>query len=34
VSGAAPEAPVSTLRALVADPLGAEAERVLLTAKL
>jgi len=32
VSGAAPEAPPSTLRALVADPLGAEAERVLLTA--
>ena len=27
----APEAPASTLRALVADPLGAEAERVLLT---
>jgi len=32
VSGAAPEAPASTLKALVADPLGAEAERVLLTA--
>ena len=32
MSGAAPEAPASTLRALVADPLGAEAERVLLTA--
>lgn len=29
---AAPAAPVSTLKALVADPLGAEAERVLLTA--
>ena len=28
----APSAPPSTLRALVADPLGAEAERVLLTA--
>ena len=26
-----PEAPASTLKALVADPLGAEAERVLLT---
>ncbi|MEP7027535.1 MAG: hydroxyacid dehydrogenase [Candidatus Eisenbacteria bacterium] len=33
MSGAnAPTAPASTLRALVADPLGAEAERVLLTA--